>query len=311
MPGAVPTGITDPFDPTNGPYDSDFDTFVFFEQETLLTSDLTLPGYPTIPAGTTVCSYFFHYSPADTATSTPPTTYNFGQPVLATAHSSGTLASTQSLGSPQSPSNQGFEGNPLNPTNSDTIAVNGSEVTFQNFAGEQFADNARILTECAPPPVATPLIQGVGDASGSSGNWTDNGNGTFTSNVGNANGAPNYGNTLEFTFVVPADGNYDLVGAVQGNGGSADSFWVDVAVDGVAFDEDPAGGGGTLCCNSWQWGGIPSNGSVEQFDVRDGTSGGGQINPGPFPFTAGQTVTVVVSNREAGTTIAGMELRQI
>lgn len=309
VPGAVPTGITDPFDPSTGPYDSDFDTFVFFEKETVLTADLDLPGYPIIPAGTTVCSYFFHFSPADTSSSTPPTTYDFGNTVLATAHKSGTLSSTSSLGSSQSPSNQGFEGNPLNPSSSsgDFITVTGSQVEFENFAGEQYADNARVLTDCTPPPPATPLVQTISDAT-LSGPWQTNPDGTITSTASSSTGSPVYTETATFTFIVPADGNYDFVGTVNGPNGSSDSFWVDVAVDGVAFDENSPEG--TQCCNSWQWGGIPGGG-LQEHEVRDGTGGGGQINPGPWNFTAGQEITIVVSNRENDTVLGGMELRQV
>ncbi len=310
VPGAVPTGITDPFDPSSGPYDSDFDTFVFFEKETVLTADLDLPGYPTIPAGTTVCSYFFHFSPADTSSSTPPTTYDFGNTVLATAHKSNTLGSTSGLGSSQSPSNQGFEGDPLNPSSSsgDFITVTGSQVEFENFAGDQYADNARVLTDCTPPPPVTPLVQVIADAT-LTGPWQTNPDGSVTSQGTTSTGAPSYEETATFTFVVPADGSYDLFGTVAGFGGSDDSFWVDMAVDGVAFDENSPEG--TNCCNSWQWGGIPHGGTLQEDAIQDGTGGGGGDDVGPWNFTAGQEITVVVSTREDGTQLGGMELRLV
>ncbi len=303
--GMPPTGNFD----GSGPWDDDDYSFIFTEGMFTQVGTQTVSGDSdwggdfTLVDGQTYCSFYYHYSPTINEGNNPTTTIDFGNTVVGVAGSTNALNQTDNqafIGS----GNYGPTSSPLE--GSDKATINGSAVVFENYAVPNGADNARIITECNPPVVNPPMIQTAADAV-LTGPWDTTG-GILTSNGTTSVDAPNYSETATFTFVAPADGDYDIFGIVHGANGSDDSFWVDVNVDGAPADNDSIWSDGSGN-HSYQWGGIPSGPAEDE--VADGTGGGGGTNISPWTLTAGQTVTVIVSTREDGTELHQLELRQV
>lgn len=145
----------------SGPWDDDGYSFVFAEARWTQPSDLTVSansnwgGNFTLVAGTTYCSYIYHFSPVLNESDSPTTTIDFGHNVVGVAGSVSTLGTTDDVTpldgafAPTSSHVHKFEG-------SDEAAINGTEVTFDVFAVTNGADNARVITECPGPAPAGP-----------------------------------------------------------------------------------------------------------------------------------------------------------
>lgn len=143
---------------------------------------------------------------------------------------------------------------------------------------------ASTTTTTAAPPVET---LSVTDPAVVLSGYTVAG-GAITSTAADALDSPSFAQTATFTFTVGSDGTYKIGGIVNSNGsGSDNSFWV--TVDGVDY----------------KWGTPTSSGFVADF-VNDDNGGSPDVTLGPF--TAGETVTVTVSNREDGAQLQSLGL---
>lgn len=156
-----------------GPWDDDGYSFVFIEAQWTQPTDLTVTGNSnwggnfTLVAGTTYCSYIYHFSPIVNEGDSPSTTIDFQYDVVGVAGSQAALEATDDVSpldgtyAPTSAYAHKFE-------NSDQADVNGTEVTFDVFAVTNGADNARIITECPGPAAAgpTPVLTNASAESG-------------------------------------------------------------------------------------------------------------------------------------------------
>lgn len=125
----------------NGPYDSDDTVFLLSEGTHTLTSDLTVGG-TTIPAGTVVCSYYLHYSPASSSAGTS-VTFDFGAPVLGAATSDRDLDDTDVFGA----DDVDYRGG-RSMEDGDGFSISGTTVSAAPWAVGANQDDARIFVAC-------------------------------------------------------------------------------------------------------------------------------------------------------------------
>lgn len=304
--GGVPAGAD--LGP-NGPWDDDKQTFMFAEGVSVVPAGgLSFNGY-FIPEGTTVCTYQYHYSSTvGSDAESDPGTFNMGGTILGVAHSGSGLQATSSYGTPDSNNTNGMNGDVYNPNNKDKVIISADQqsVTFESFTVKTGADNARVFVDCtpAPPPV---IAQTTSQATLS--NWAPDPGGQSVTATLNSTGAPSRAESATFNFTVPEDGNYDIFGnvGVGPDGGGDNSFWVDVYVDGVLVSTPSECGN----CGAYQWALPTTPGAYPGVEIDDGTGGAGGVGVAPMNLTAGQVVEVVVSNRESGASLFGVELRGV
>ncbi len=140
--GTFAGGMPDGADITaNGPYDDDEIVFLFSEGMTTLDADLTVGG-TTIPAGTTVCSYYLHYSPTSSSAGTS-VTFDFGAPVLGAATNDADLDATDVFGA----TDVDYRGS-RRMEGGDGFSISGNQVSLTPWAVGNNQDDARIFVAC-------------------------------------------------------------------------------------------------------------------------------------------------------------------
>ena len=136
--GPVPDGAE--IQPDRG-YESDTDIHVFTESRATLTESLRLHGGTIIPAGTTVCSYLFFYSPSTISRGTT-ATFDLRDSILGSARTAWELNATRSFGNP----NANYQSRAWEPD--DGYSANGSQLTLSPTSVVNNADMVRVFTGC-------------------------------------------------------------------------------------------------------------------------------------------------------------------